>query len=88
MITIENIAAHEFIGLQTEIVNSSNPQLVGLNGVILNETKNMITLKTKNSIKNIPKSINNWKFVINNQNSIVEGKKITKRPFERRGVKA
>ena len=88
MITVDNIASHEFTGLQTKIVSSSNPQLVGLNGVILNETKNMITLKTKNSIKTIPKSINCWKFVVNNQIKTIEGNKITKRPFERIGVKA
>ena len=87
MITVENIASHEFVGLKTEIVESSNQQLVGLNGVILNETKNMITIKTQNTIKKIPKSINSWKFTINDQSKIIDGKKITKRPFERIGAK-
>ncbi|MEK6930342.1 MAG: ribonuclease P protein subunit, partial [Thermoproteota archaeon] len=31
MITAENIASHELIGLRTEIVESSNPQIIGLN---------------------------------------------------------
>jgi len=29
MITSENIASHELIGLKTEVVESTNPQIVG-----------------------------------------------------------
>lgn len=87
MITIENIASHELIGQHTEIIKSSNESLVGMNGIILDETKNMFTLKTDERIKFIPKSINHWKFTVNNQEKIIKGTKITKRPFERIGVK-
>ncbi|NIM25195.1 MAG: ribonuclease P protein subunit [Nitrososphaeria archaeon] len=88
MITADNILQHEFIGLQTEIIHSTNPQLVGLNGTITNETKSMIQLETKKGIKLIPKSINTWKFNLNNQNIDVDGTKIHKRPFDRLGGKA
>ena len=32
MITAENITSHELIGLRTEIVESTNSQIIGLNG--------------------------------------------------------
>ena len=64
MITIDTIARHEFIGLDTKIINSSNPQVVGLNGTIINETKSMFTLNTEKGTKMIPKLTNDWGFSI------------------------
>lgn len=88
MITADNITSHEFIGLHTEIVKSTNLQVIGLNGRIINETKSMFTINTEKGIKSIAKSINNWKFSIENKDVIIEGSKITKRPFDRIGAKA
>ena len=87
MITADNITSHEFIGLNTEIVKSTNPQVIGLNGRIINETKSMFTINTEEGVKSIAKSTNNWKFSICNKNVIVEGTKITKRSFDRLGAK-
>ena len=88
MITADNITSHEFIGLNTEIVKSTNPQVIGLNGRIINETKSMFTINTEDGVKSIAKSTNSWKFSIENKDVIVEGTKITKRPFDRLGAKA
>jgi ribonuclease P protein subunit POP4 len=88
MITADNIRSHEFIGLDTEIVQSTNPQVIGLNGRIINETKSMFTINTENGVKSIAKSTNDWKFSIQNKDIIVDGSKITKRPFDRIGGKA
>jgi len=88
MITVDNITSHEFIGLHTEITNSSNPQIIGLNGRIVNETKSMFTINTKNGTKSIAKSKNSWKFSIESKDVIVEGSKIVKRPFDRIGGKS
>ncbi len=87
MITVDNITSHEFIGLDTEITQSTNPQVVGLNGRIINETKSMFTLNTDKGVKSIAKSQNSWKFTIEDQDVIVEGIKIAKRPFDRIGGK-
>ena len=87
MITIDNITSHEFIGLHTEITQSSNPQIIGLNGRIIDETKSMFTLNTKNGTKSIAKSKNSWKFSIENKDVVVDGSKIAKRPFDRLGGK-
>lgn len=88
MITSDNITSHEFIGLNTEITKSSNPQVVGLNGRIVDETKSMFTINTEKGIKSIEKASNSWKFSIGNKEVIVDGSKIAKRSFDRIGGKA
>ena len=87
MITADNIMSHEFIGLNTVIVRSANPQVIGLNGRIINETKSMFTINTQNGVKSIAKDTNSWKFSIGGRNVVVEGSKIAKRPFDRIGRK-
>ena len=88
MITINNITSHEFIGLHTEITQSTNPQIIGLNGRIVDETKSMFKINTKNGTKSIAKSKNSWKFSIENNDIVIDGSKIAKRPFDRIGGKA
>ena len=88
MITAENITSHELIGLRTEIVESSNVQIIGLNGTITDETKSMIIINTTNGTKMIAKSNNSWKFSVDNKDVILDGSKIAKRSFDRIGGKA
>jgi len=88
MITIDNITSHEFIGLDTEVTQSSNPQVIGLNGRIVDETKSMFKINTEKGIKSIAKSKNSWKFSIENKDIVIDGSKIVKRPFDRIGGKA
>ena len=83
MITSKNIAQHELIGLKTEIANSTNSQIIGINGTIINETKSMFTLKTIKGKKIFSKADSIWKFILDNQNIMVNGSKIAKRPFDR-----
>ncbi|MDH3277434.1 MAG: ribonuclease P protein subunit [Nitrosopumilus sp.] len=87
MITSGNIVRHEFIGLKTQILDSANQQIIGLNGTIIQETKSMFKLNTKKGIKLIPKARTMWKFSLNEQRLIVNGSKIQKRPFDRIGDK-
>ncbi len=56
MITTANIHAHELIGLDAKIVESTDPSLAGVRGTIVFETKNMITVKTGNGTKQIAKA--------------------------------
>ncbi len=88
MITINNITSHELIGLHTEITQSSNTQIIGLNGRIVDETKSMFKINTKNGMKSIAKSQNSWKYSIEHQDIVIDGSKIAKRPFDRIGGKA
>ena len=87
MITENNIHAHEMIGLQSEIIQSSNSQIVGLNGTITDETKNMFVINTKDGIKKIPKDNTTWKFTFNGTEKQIQGSSLMKRPHERLGRK-
>ena len=88
MITADNIRSHEFIGLNTEICESTNPQVIGLNGRIINETKSMFTINTENGMRSIAKDTCSWKFTVQDKSMIVKGTSITKRSFDRLGGKA
>ncbi|NJK78006.1 MAG: ribonuclease P protein subunit [Nanoarchaeota archaeon] len=88
MITEQNLSSHELIGLHTEITESSNSQIIGLNGTIIDETKSMITMNTKNGTKMIAKLNNSWKFTVNSKEIILQGAQIAKRSFDRIGGKA
>ena len=87
MITPENITRHEFIGLETSIVESDNLQVVGLRGKIIDETKSMFTIETQTGVKNMPKENSVWRFIIDDISTTVNGKAIAKRSYERMGVK-
>ena len=88
MITSDNITSHELIGLQAQLVSSNNKQIVGLNGKIMDETKFMFTLNTKNGIKRLAKSTSKWKFELNGKEIELDGARLTRRPYERMGEKS
>ena len=88
MITSENIALHELIGLDAEVVKCNNAQTVGLCGKIIDETKSMLVLSTENGVKKIQKANTQWRFSFDKMETLVDGNQLTKRPQERIGVKA
>ena len=88
MITAENIALHELIGLDTEITQSTNLQSVGIKGRVVDETKSMFVLNTENGIKKFPKENTIWRFSFANNEITLNGNMLTKRPSERMGGKA
>lgn len=55
-ITPSNILAHELVGLEATIVESTDPTLKGLAGTIVFETKNTIALRTGGATRQVPKS--------------------------------
>ena len=83
MITSENITAHELIGLKTKIVESSNSKILGLNGVVVDETKHMLILQTKNGKKMISKKENKFNFLTSVEKLIHSGTVLEKRSYER-----
>ena len=87
MITAENITLHEIIGMQARILESANPQIIGLNGMIVDETKSMLSMATARGTKMIPKDINIWEFTTKDDVFTINGTQITKRSFDRIGAK-
>jgi len=83
MIALKNHIIHEFIGLKTEIIKSTNSQVVGQTGIVMNETKNMFLLKTKFGPKQISKNHNVWKFTIDDNQVVVDGSLLGKKPYDR-----
>ena len=71
----------DLIGQDVTITNSTNKEIIGVEGKIVMETKNMFLLDTKNGEKNIPKNICQ---LSNNEGIIqIDSTKLNKRPHER-----
>ena len=87
MITFENISKHEMVGLETVISASPNRQIIGLTGTIVDETKSMFSINTKNGFKMIPKKQNTWKFFSDGNELTLSGSLLEKRSFDRLGAK-
>lgn len=63
-LTPHNIIHHELIGLDTRVVDSTNISLIGIEGRIVNETRNMLKIDTGVQEKNVPKSCSSFMFTI------------------------
>ena len=82
-ISRRNIFKHELIGLEGEIVSSSDPTLVGRKGLIVDETMNTFILATPKGEKRIPKKIVVIKVKINKEEVVIQGKRLIGRPEDR-----
>lgn len=87
MISSQNIANHELIGLHASVIESTNSETVGISGYVCDETKHMLTLQTAGGVKILPKQHNKWRFTLSGQDIIIDGNIITKRPEDRIKVK-
>jgi ribonuclease P protein subunit POP4 len=78
----------EFIGEHVEIIKSNNRQFIGLNGTIVDETRDtlkvLVNKKNFREFKMIFKKGNVFKI----GNLIVEGSKIARRPEDRIKLKS
>jgi len=83
-ITAKNLIQHELIGLEAEVLESSNKQQVGINGLVVDETKNLIVIETSYGIKRIQKKAAIFIFILLNGERVkVTGERILVRPEER-----
>lgn len=64
------LTKHELIGLEIEISDSKNRSLIGLRGKIIDETKNMLKIKTSKGTKKVVK--NQVKMIIRFQDKKIE----------------
>jgi RNase P/RNase MRP subunit p29 len=56
MISCQNVARHELIGLDVLVAGASNPSQGGMSGRIIDETRNLVVLQTETGIKKVPKN--------------------------------
>ena len=71
----------DLIGQEVTISDSKNNEIIGINGKIIMETKNMIIMNTKNGKRSIPKNI----CQLSNNGDVIQtdSTKLSKRPYER-----
>ncbi|MBL7054842.1 ribonuclease P protein subunit [Candidatus Woesearchaeota archaeon] len=74
---LEGLLKKELIGMHVEVVGKN------VQGKIIDETKNMLTIKTKKGIKKIIKKNNKMEFTIENERIAVEGDRLVARPEDR-----
>ena len=71
----------DLIGKNVVISDSKNKEIIGINGKIIMETKNMIVMNTKKGKKHIPKNI--CQLSKNDEMIQTDSTKLNKRPHER-----
>ena len=80
----ENILRHELIGLNVKVVRSPNRSLKGRSGLVVNESKNMLTLSKKGRKVLIPKSVATFRFKLADGRLVdVDGSRLLGRPESR-----
>jgi len=80
---IKDILREEWIGKHVKIVNSTNKYNIGINGKIINETKNIFVLITNNGERKIMKSNNTFQIKYNKKKINVKGIAMQLSPEER-----
>jgi ribonuclease P protein subunit POP4 len=85
MITPKNIFQHELIGLPVKIVNSTHDGFIGIEGKVVDETKNTIKIEQKDETEKIvPKGVATFHFNLSDGIIVeIEGKIIIARPEDR-----
>jgi ribonuclease P protein subunit POP4 len=79
-----SIVQHEFIGLETKVVKSSNPNVVGIRGKVVDESRNTLTISHNGEKKVIIKDTAVFEFVMLDGTVVeIDGKAIMGRPDDR-----
>lgn len=79
-----NIIRHELIGLHIKVSQSTNEKMTGIEGKVVDETKNMFIIKTNDGEKKVPKKENSFEVHLPDGNVIeVEGALLIGRPESR-----
>ncbi len=77
--TPKNIIWHELIGLKAKIIRASHPELVGLEGYVLDETRNTLVLAGER-VWVIPKDVVWLEFEVDGKRIQINGKELVGRP--------
>lgn len=84
MISLTNIIYHELICLEAKVVDSKIRSLVGLNGKVVMETRNMLYLYDGKKVRAVPKKVSLFEFTLPSGQTIkLSGTSIIGRPESR-----
>ncbi len=79
-----NLLSHEPIGLEAKIIQSREPTLNGLEGLVVYETKKTIQIYSKGRLKTVPKDICKFSFRLPQGVAVeVDGSRLLARPEDR-----
>ena len=80
----ENIVYHELIGLEVTVILHSDPTLIGLRGIVVDETKYILKIRTRERDKRVPKLYGVFRFRLPSGLEVdVDGSLIVGRPEDR-----
>ena len=83
-ITPFNILRHELIGLKVRVRDSTCRSYLGIKGEVVDETRNMLYIRTENGVKAVPKSTCKFVFTLDGGVKVeVDGLKLVGRPEDR-----
>jgi len=82
-VNAKNLPRHDLIGLCIRIVDAKNKSLVGLEGEIVNETRNMIEVDDGKKTRKIMKSQIKIEVEIQGKKYEVDGRVLVGRPEDR-----
>ncbi|MGD2065823.1 MAG: ribonuclease P protein component 1 [Candidatus Bathyarchaeota archaeon] len=78
------IVQHEFIGLDVSLVKSSNPNVVGISGRVIDETRNTFTILHDDNKKVVVKDTSVFQFVMADGTVVeIDGNVVMGRPEDR-----
>jgi len=83
MITAKNLVKHELTGLQVEVVESTDPTKIGIKGIVVGESKGIITIETAHGEKRVPKNEGVFRFTLEKEKVEIKGEKLAGRPEDR-----
>jgi len=79
----ENLLRHELIGLNVEVLKSTDLSQEGLTGQVIGETKNTLTLRTSKGERTVQKKGTVFKVFLKGVEVEVDGTQLVKPPEER-----
>jgi ribonuclease P protein subunit POP4 len=84
MITPANLVRHELVGLEVEVVESTNPSQVGLSGRVVDESRNTLSIETSKGARSLPKQDCTFRFTLQTGEEVrVKGSLLVARPEDR-----
>ncbi len=83
-ITPQNILRHELIGLTVRVVNARASSIKGIRGVVVDETRNMLTINAGRERVMVPKNVASFRFNLPSGVRVdVDGDRLVGRPENR-----
>jgi ribonuclease P protein subunit POP4 len=84
MISPRNILRHELVGLDVSVEEASNPLHRGISGLIIDETRNTLLIRTPCGDRRIPKQYSRFRIILpDGTRVIIEGSALVSAPERR-----